>query len=198
MPEEVRARAPEPFFTTKERGTGLGLSTVREIAERHGARLEIETALGKGTCVSLFFPRAPEAEVRSAERRPATLPRGNETILLVEDDAAVRKVTRECLETLGYHVLEAGKGPEAFGVAATTPDAIALLLSDVVLPGSNGWQIYEALREGRPSLKALFISGYPGEALAWHGVAQKDLRLLQKPFAIQALAEKVREALDSA
>ena len=200
MPDEVRARALEPFFTTKELGTGLGLSTVRDIAERHGARLAIETSLGRGSCVSVFFPRAEEAPVRAAAavRAPGALAAGSETILLVEDDAAVRRVARECLEARGYTVLEAANGPEAFGVAATTPGEIDLLLSDVVLPGINGWQVYQALRESRPALKQLFISGYAREALAWHGVSQKDLRLLQKPFTIQALSQEVREALDCA
>jgi CheY-like chemotaxis protein len=198
MAEEIRSRAMEPFFTTKDLGTGLGLSTVRDIAERHGARLEIETSPGQGTCVSVSFPRAGEAEVPAlaAGRTQDALHRGTETILVVEDDPAVRDVVRECLAARGYTVLEAGNGPEALGIAATTPGTIALLLSDVVLPGSNGWQIYEALRESRPALKQLFISGYAGAALAWHGVGAKNLRLLQKPFTMQALSQQVREALD--
>jgi two-component system, cell cycle sensor histidine kinase and response regulator CckA len=199
MAEDVHSRATEPFFTTKERGTGLGLSTVREIAERHGARLEIETWPGQGTCVSVSFPRAGEAEVRAAAAGRTQGPShgGTETILVVEDDPAVRNVVRECLEARGYTVLEAGNGPEAFGIAATTPGEIALLLSDIVLPGINGWRIYEALRESRPALKQLFISGYAGEALAWHGVREKGLRLLHKPFTIEALTRQVREALDA-
>jgi PAS domain S-box-containing protein len=199
MAEDVRARACEPFFTTKDRGTGLGLSTVRDIADRHGARVEIDSAPGRGTCVSIYFPRRDEAAVRGGEAgpEPAAQPKGTETVLLVEDDAAVRRFTREALEAQGYTVLEAANGADAFGVAATEPGEIQLLVCDVVLPGVNGWLVYKALRQRRPALRRLFISGYARDVLTRHGVVEPAQRLLPKPFSIQTLAQKVREALDA-
>lgn len=198
MSAEVRAQALEPFFTTKDRGTGLGLSTVRDIVERHGAHLEIDSSLGSGTCVSVSFPRLPAAELRDAAAIPeGAPPGGNETLLLVEDDAAVRRVTSRSLESLGYAVLQAASGAEAFAISATTPGEIQLLLSDVVLPGMDGLRVYEALRRTRPKLRQLFISGYAGDVLASRGIVEREVRLLEKPFSLQSLAAAVRQALDA-
>jgi two-component system cell cycle sensor histidine kinase/response regulator CckA len=197
MSDDVRARAFEPFFTTKDRGTGLGLSTVRDIADRHGARIEVDSALGSGTCVNIEFPRAHETEARAGVGSfdAGGQPTGTETVLLVEDDPAVRRFTRDALESLGYTVLEAANGEDAVEAAATESGEIQLLVCDVVLPGLNGWLVYEALKQRRPALRHLFISGYARDVLTRHGVVEPALRLLKKPFSIQALAQKVREAL---
>jgi CheY-like chemotaxis protein len=197
MSEEVERHVFEPFFTTKEagQGTGLGLAVVLGIVEQSGGRVGVRSRPGEGTAFDIHLPRVRPPAADAAAGAPAPAPRGTETILLVEDDAAVRSLSRHVLERADYAVLEAASGDEALELAAAYPSPIHLLVTDVVLPGMGGRQVAEALRELRPEIKVLYVSGYTDDAVVRHGVLQEDVQFLQKPFPPQALAKKVREVL---
>jgi two-component system cell cycle sensor histidine kinase/response regulator CckA len=199
MTEEVKRKIFDPFFTTKEvgKGTGLGLSTVFGIVQQSGGHIEVDTELGRGTSFRIYLPSAGLAassgELNAA--RPA-LPVGNETILLVEDDATVSRMTRQALQMLGYRVLEARGGDEAIAISESHPDAIQMLLTDVVMPGISGRQVAEAVVQTRPAIKLLYVSGYTDDAVIRHGIQRSEVAFLQKPSTQTALALKVREVLD--
>jgi two-component system, cell cycle sensor histidine kinase and response regulator CckA len=190
----------EPFFTTKEpgKGTGLGLATVYGIVEQHKGWIEVSTQVGRGTEFRIFLPTIP-ADSPRVEVAPRTRPRGgNETILLVEDDPEVRKITQTILVRYGYHVLSAGNGPEAMSALEGAGRRIDLLLTDMVLPeGMHGLDVASAIRGAVPSVKIIFISGYSPE-LAGRAL---DLRpgeaFLQKPFELDGLLTLVRRCLDT-
>jgi PAS domain S-box-containing protein len=192
-------RAFEPFFTTKPegQGTGLGLSTVYGIAQQNGGFVHLESAPGQGTTVAVYLPRLATGEVvESPPVEPAAAAAGGETILLVEDETALRELGQELLEDLGYAVLSAASGPEALALAADAGRQIDLLLTDVVMPGMNGHELASRLREARPGLPVLYASGYTADAIAQHGVLEPGLDLIEKPFTAAALAARVRAALD--
>jgi two-component system, cell cycle sensor histidine kinase and response regulator CckA len=196
MDEATKARVFEPFFTTKEpgKGTGLGLATVYGIVKQSGGSIGVYSEPGHGAAFKVYFPVVAEsAAAVQAQPRPATL-HGTETVLVVEDEAEVRILTRTALENHGYTVLEASRGEEALEVADGHP--IHLLVTDVVMPGLNGRQVAESLRACQPALKVLFISGYTDDAVVRHGVLQAEAAFLQKPFTAAGLANKVREVLD--
>jgi two-component system cell cycle sensor histidine kinase/response regulator CckA len=200
MSEEVKARIFEPFFTTKApgKGTGLGLATVFGIVKQSGGCIEVYSEPGVGTSFKVYLPRAsgPISMGKSHQGlRPA--PGGNETILLVEDEDAVRALVRIVLQGGGYHVLEAADGDEALRVAQQQQGPIHLLVSDVVMPGLGGRQLSERLLALYPRMKVLFLSGYTDDAVVRHGILQEKVDFLQKPFSTNTLAEKVREVLDS-
>jgi PAS domain S-box-containing protein len=199
MSEEVRQRAFEPFFTTKPTGagTGLGLSMVYGFVKQSGGNIQIYSELEQGTSVRIFLPLA-ESVHTSEELAPGAgkidaMPRGSETILVVEDDARVRRVTTARLRSLGYEVIEADNGAAAFLLLAAHPK-IAMIFTDVVMPGGmNGDELAEAALTAKPDLKVLFTSGYAEPA-----VARQGLRVgawLKKPYTAAELAEKVREIL---
>ena len=199
MSEEVRQRAFEPFFTTKPTGagTGLGLSMVYGFVKQSGGHIQIYSELEQGTSVRIFLPLV-EAVQTSGELAPGAgemdaMPRGSETILVVEDDARVRRVTTARLRSLGYEVIEADNGAAAFALLAAYPK-IAMIFTDVVMPGGmNGDELAEAALAAKPDLKVLFTSGYAEPA-----VARQGLRVgawLKKPYTAAELAEKVREIL---
>jgi PAS domain S-box-containing protein len=199
MSEEVRQRAFEPFFTTKPTGagTGLGLSMVYGFVKQSGGHIQIYSELEQGTSVRIFLPLV-EAVQTSGELAPGAgemdaTPRGSETILVVEDDARVRRVTTARLRSLGYEVIEADNGAAAFALLAAYPK-IAMIFTDVVMPGGmNGDELAEAALAAKPDLKVLFTSGYAEPA-----VARQGLRVgawLKKPYTAAELAEKVREIL---
>ena len=200
MTPEVLARATEPFFTTKPagKGTGLGLSMVYGFAKQSGGHMNIYSEVGVGTTVRLYFPRARAA---IADAAPAgagrdAAPGGNETILVVEDEAAVRELAVATLTGLGYKVLEAANGRDALALTAATP-AIDLLFTDVVMPGGMGGQaLAEELRKSRPGLRVLYCSGYTENAILQQGRLNGDTGLLQKPYRRHDLARKVRAILD--
>ena len=200
MTEAVRSRLFEPFFTTKEpgQGTGLGLATCYGIVKQAEGHMAIYSEPGLGTTVSVYLPRgfAGPAEPRLAE--PAELPRGNETILLVEDEPAVRRIAARLLRAQGYHVLEAQDAAEAARLNDEHGAEIHLLLTDVVLPGTGGREIAEATRLRRPDIKVLFASGYTDDTILQHRLLHNDVALLQKPFSREAISRKVREVLDAA
>jgi CheY-like chemotaxis protein len=200
MTPEVKARIFEPFFTTKEKGkgTGLGLATVYGIVKQSGGSIEVYSELGVGTSFKVFLPCVEEAATpRTSQAGPPPAPRGNETVLLVEDEDAVRALARIILTNSGYAVLEASHGVEALRVAETHPGPIHLLVSDVVMPELGGPELAGRLLALHPETKVLFLSGYTDDAIVRHGILQENVNFLQKPFSTDALAKKVREVLGS-
>ena len=200
MSAEVLSHAFEPFFTTKEqgKGTGLGLATAYGIVAQSDGFITIESAPGLGTTFRIHFPRvAGRASVSSSGNRQRVSPRGAETILLVEDEPGVRRLSRTILESLGYHVLEAASGEKALEVARAHVGEIHLVATDVIMPGMSGRVLWDRLRPLRPRTRVLFVSGYTDDAIAPHGVLESGTAFLQKPFTPHGLAEKVREALDA-
>jgi PAS domain S-box-containing protein len=200
MDAATRARIFEPFFTTKGpgQGTGLGLAMVYGFVKQSGGHIDAESDVGRGTTFKVYLPRTDDV-VRPA--RPSedfvVLPRGTETVLLVEDQDAVRTFARHVLLAGGYVVLEARDGEEAVGVAQQCRGPIHLLVTDVVMPRMSGPQLAERLARDRPELRVLFVSGYADEAITRCGVSEAGSAFLQKPFTPVRLAQKVREVLDT-
>jgi CheY-like chemotaxis protein len=200
MPPEVLARAFEPFFTTKQpgRGTGLGLSTIYGFAQQSGGTATIYSEAGLGTTVSLYLPRAEENAQLSPPMRGAQIPAARgETVLIVEDNAAVRDVTRQRLADLGYVVVEAENGPAAIDALEAGVKA-DLVFSDVVMTGGlNGFDVARMVRERWPRTRILLTSGYPDDLLRGQDGEFQDLRILRKPYGRAELALKLREVLDA-
>ncbi len=198
MDAETQARVFEPFFTTKEKGkgTGLGLSTVYGIVKQSGGYITVYSEVGCGTTFKIYLPRITGEAPRAAKPAAAPPPTGSETILLVEDEEAVRAFTRSVLESQGYTVLEARDGAEALRLAQDHPGEIHLLVTDVVMPGLSGRALAERLAPARPTMNVLYLSGYTDNAIVHHGVLDDDIAFLQKPFTRDALARKVRAILD--
>lgn len=199
MSEEVKARIFEPFFTTKQRGrgTGLGLASVYGTIKQNKGDILCESEEGKGTVFTIYLPRVSQPLSQPQhEDLSAVWLRGNETILLVEDDPNVRRTTLITLQQLGYTVLEAKDGPDAVLVASNYTEPIALLLTDVIMPGIDGAVLAQELKRFHPDMKVLFMSGYPGEVIAQRGILASATSFLYKPFTPQALGQKVRALLD--
>ncbi len=200
MTPEVKARLFEPFFSTKppDKGTGLGLATVHGIVRQSGGDIRVETEPGKGSSFHVFLPRLADTG-DEAEPHPAaaSADRGTEVLLLVEDEDSIREPAAEILESRGYLVLPASDGAEALAVAQAHAGPIDLMITDVVMPGMNGNQLAEELRASRPGMRVLYISGYPEDAIAHHGVLDADKAFLQKPCPAAVLLRTVREVLDA-
>jgi CheY-like chemotaxis protein len=198
MDGPTRARLFEPFFTTKGpgRGTGLGLATVYGIVKESGGHVDVYSEPGCGTTVKVYLPLAEEEAPAPAPKVEPPLIPGKETVLLAEDEDALRAFTGQLLQDLGYTVLAAGDGKEALEVSARHRGPISLLVSDVVMPRMGGSQLAERLRVSRPGLRVLFVSGYADDAVVRHGVLRADAAFLQKPFTPNGLAAKLREVLD--
>jgi PAS domain S-box-containing protein len=200
MDAEVQSHLFEPFFTTKGRGkgTGLGLATCYGIVKQHGGNIWVYSEVGQGTTFKIYLPRAEEpADAAAPPAEPRALPRGKETVLVVEDEAAVRVLAARVLREQGYTVLEAGDGAEAMRVAAASaPSAIDLLLTDVVMPHMSGTAVAAQITARYPNLKVLFISGYTDSAIVHHGRLDEGVAFLHKPFTPPVLIRKVREVLD--
>ena len=198
MTPETKSRLFEPFYTTKEqgKGTGLGLAVVDGIVKQSGGRIDVYSEPGAGTTFKVYLPatRAQDASAPAlSDGRP---PRGSETVLLVEDEPAVREMTQAALQRHGYTVLSAASAAEALEIARANHGAIDVVLTDVVMPGMSGPQLVERLREDQPRLAALFMSGYTSDAVLRHGIETGEADFLQKPFSTSALATKLRQVLD--
>jgi PAS domain S-box-containing protein len=203
MTPEVRARLFEPFFTTKERdkGSGLGLPTVHGIVHQSGGGIAVDSEPGHGSRFRIYLPLAqrPAAAAPQPAPRPAqSLAHGSEIVLLVEDEQNIREPAAEILESRGYTVLSAADAAEALALCAGYAGRIHLMITDVVMPGMSGGQLAERLTQQRPDLKVVYISGYPEDAIAHHGVLSPDHVFLQKPFSAATLLDRVREVLDRA
>jgi CheY-like chemotaxis protein len=199
MDEQTRARIFEPFFTTKERGrgTGLGLATVYGIVRQSGGHIAVYSEPGCGATFKVYLPRAEDAAGDGRPMGPTeAAPTGSETVLLVEDEQAVRFLSRTLLERAGYRVLDASDPRQAAEVFHRQADRIDLLVTDVIMPGSNGPALFARLSAEQPSLKVLYMSGYPDDAIMQQGGLAADVVFLQKPFTADGLMCKVREALD--
>jgi two-component system cell cycle sensor histidine kinase/response regulator CckA len=201
MSAETRSRLFEPFFTTKEpgKGTGLGLATCYGIVKQSGGHITVDSEPGKGTTFRIYLPLATEPVAEpAAAPQSAEMPRGRETILLVEDEMVVRELAGMILEDLGYRVLSADHGEEALRLADQHGnEPLPLLLTDVVMPIMGGREVAERLRAKHPGLKVIFSSGYTDDAIAEPGLPDSATWFLEKPYTPDALARKVREALDA-
>jgi PAS domain S-box-containing protein len=196
MDAATQARIFEPFFTTKPgSGTGLGLATVYGIVKQSGGYIWVYSEPGRGTTFRIYFPRVEELPEAAAAPAPAESPGGHETVLLVEDQEALRGVVRESLEGLGYRVLEAPDGKGALELAAAAREPIHLLLTDVIMPRMSGVELAERLRARHEGLRVVFMSGYTDDVVTRSGLLAQRGRLLQKPFTTPVLARTLREAL---
>jgi CheY-like chemotaxis protein len=199
MDADVQARIFEPFFTTKElgKGTGLGLPTVYGIVKQAGGDIVVSSEPGRGTDFRLYFPRAEAAEESVVPEAPVTTEaHGSETILVVEDEEALRRLARRILESRGYTVLDAGNGRDAIDIMAQHGSSVDLVLSDVVMPVMGGRELVERLLPVYPFLRVLFMSGYTEDMMLRHRITELGIRVLEKPFTPDSLASAVRAALD--
>jgi PAS domain S-box-containing protein len=200
MDEQTKARLFEPFFTTKEKGkgTGLGLSTVYGIVKQSGGNIWVYSEPGRGTTFKIYLPRELGATPTTVTQAPgvATRVTGTETVLVVEDEEALRKVARRSLTSAGFTVLTAANGVEAIEVAARHAGEIQLLLTDVVMPKMSGRALAQELVKTRPAIRVLYMSGYTDNAIVHHGVLDTGTQFIGKPFTGTDLARKVREVLD--
>lgn len=200
MNDATKTHIFEPFFTTKGpgKGTGLGLATVYGIVKQCGGHIGVYTELGHGTSFKIYLPPV-EDKVSSGKslHDPKVAPHGNETVLLVEDEDAVRAITKLSLQSLDYTVLEARNGEEAVRICERHTEPIHLLITDVVMPEMGGRQVAERLAACKQGIKVLFLSGYTDDAVVRHGILQAEVAFLQKPFTPMALANKVRDVLDA-
>ncbi|MGA7553457.1 MAG: PAS domain S-box protein [Candidatus Acidiferrales bacterium] len=202
MDAETQAHIFEPFFTTKEKGkgTGLGLATVYGIVKQSGGYVWVYSEPGRGTSFKVYLPRIEDEQTargRDNKIEAKALPRGSETVLLVEDEKGVRELAREYLELTGYTVIAAEDGHTALELAAMHVGPIQLLMTDVVMPGISGRELAGRVKTIRPEIKVLFMSGYTDQAVVHHGILDTDAALLQKPFTMAALAAKLREILST-
>jgi PAS domain S-box-containing protein len=201
MDDETQSRIFEPFFTTKgAKGTGLGLSTVYGIVKQSGGFIFVDSQPHRGTSFRAYFPRVDGREDAAAAQDSPGLPRaehGQETILLVEDETNLRRLARQYLETQGYKILEAEDGAAALQIVDGYQGAIDLLLTDVIMPGMNGRELAARITELVPGVRVLYMSGYTENAVGQDGMLDAGINLLQKPFSLPALKDRVREVLDS-
>jgi CheY-like chemotaxis protein len=205
MDEDVKLHLFEPFFTTKGQGegTGLGLATVFGIVKHSGGHIQVASEVDEGTAFNVYLPRARSrgpGDVRRDLRRDLTRMEmergGTETVLVVEDERAVRDQAVLVLDSYGYDVLDAADGQAALDLSRSHEGPIDLLLTDVIMPGMNGRELADLLKPERPEMQVIYMSGYTGDAIAHHGVLTDKAAFLPKPFALEDLLRKVREVLD--
>jgi two-component system, cell cycle sensor histidine kinase and response regulator CckA len=194
MDAELQSHIFEPFFTTKEQGTGLGLATVYGVVKQSGGYLSVESEIGKGTTFRIYLPRVSQP----AEKINQIAPSGKKiaehrTVLLVEDEPALRKLTRKTLLDAGFTVLEAKDALEAIEIAKQSATHIDLLLTDVIMPRMSGRALAEALSPRRPEMRVIYMSGYSDGVIARHGVVEAELTILRKPFSRDELMRSVED-----
>jgi two-component system, cell cycle sensor histidine kinase and response regulator CckA len=198
MTPDVKARLFEPFFTTKGpgKGAGLGLATAYGIIKQSGGQIVVHSEPGIGSCFKVYLPAIAPWTQQAGAGDPARAEHGHETILLVEDEAGVRKLARLVLESHGYQVIEANSGAQAIEVVNSRNGPIHLVVTDVVMPQTSGSQLAQHLRGSHPDTKVLFMSGYTDDAVVRRGIIEAHTAFLQKPFTPHALIQKVRDVLD--
>jgi CheY-like chemotaxis protein len=200
MDEKIKAQIFEPFFTTKGigQGTGLGLSTVYGIVKQGGGTIFVYSEPGLGTTFKIYFPRvAGKAEQLARSHEAAGIPRGSETILVVEDDPHLRELTVSILLDAGYRVIAAGNAEAALDMVKASKPEIQLIVTDVIMPGKTGVELVALARAIHPNLRSLFVSGYTGDLVALRGGLVPETAFLEKPFTRSSLLKKVRSALQS-
>jgi signal transduction histidine kinase/CheY-like chemotaxis protein len=201
MSEDVKSKVFEPFFTTKEKGqgTGLGLSTVYGIVKQSHGDILVYSEENKGTTLKVYLPlvKQPTHESRKPVKNGKKLPRGKETILLVEDEDEVRNLTARVLQKQGYNVLKAKEGKSALSLAESYEGSIDLLVTDVIMPYMNGKALAEQLTTKRTDLKVLYISGHIDSMITQHGILEDNVEFLQKPFTADSLSHKIRSVFDN-
>ncbi|MBU5614980.1 ATP-binding protein [Geomonas azotofigens] len=198
MDEATRSRIFEPFFTTKGpgEGTGLGLSTVHGVVKQHQGSISVYSEPGRGTTFRIYLPRIDRVETAQPAPEAAAIPRGVGKILVVEDEKAVRDFLESALQDQGYSVVSVGSGPEALEACAGT--SFDLMVSDVIMPGMSGPELYRVIREQQPRLKVMFISGYPARSASLQDILQWDAPFLAKPFSAKVLLTKTHELMQAA
>lgn len=200
MSPEIKERIFEPFFTTKKKGagTGLGLSTVYGIIKQSGGEILVYSEPGKGTTFKILFPMVEKpAEDLGSEKENSKLPCGNETILVVEDEAGVRSLVFQILTGLGYKVISASNGEEALEICQGLENPIHLVLTDMIMPGMSGIEFVDKLKEVLQDFKVIYMSGYTDSTIAHYGILEKGIDLILKPLSIEKLAWKIRKVLDN-
>jgi two-component system cell cycle sensor histidine kinase/response regulator CckA len=195
MDAELRSHIFEPFFTTKGQGTGLGLATVYGVVKQSGGYISVDSEPGKGASFMIYLPRVADhaMKVRETEPQEKTIPE-HRTVLLVEDEQALRKLTRKMLLEVGFTVLDARDAFQAIEIAEQTETHIDLLLTDVIMPGMSGRALAERLSPQRPEMRVLLMSGYPDGVIANHGVVESGIAILRKPFSRDELMRSVEDA----
>jgi PAS domain S-box-containing protein len=197
MDKTVRDKIFEPFFTTKMsgRGTGMGLSVAYGIIKQHEGTIRVSSEPGRGAEFQIYLPARQDRRDEAAEKQELVLPRGTETLLLVEDDKEVRKINEHLLASVGYRVISASDGEEALELFGAH-ESIALAILDVIMPGMNGKELHDRLKLVRPGVKVLFASGYSADLLLQKGFVPEDVHFISKPFAAHQFLSKVRELID--
>jgi len=200
MDEETRSRVFDPFFTTKEKvgGTGMGFSTVYGIVKQNNGYVWVYSEPGKGTTFKVYFPRVAEDVTAGKEQAKVSDEiSGSETVLIVEDNDALRKLVKNVFWKYGYEILEAENGEKALNVSETHEGPIHLLLTDVVMPRMSGTDLSEKLRSIRPETRVIYMSGYTADAIVRNGILRQNINFIEKPFSLESLAKKVRQVLDN-
>ena len=198
MPREISDHIFEPFFTTKAsgKGTGLGLSTVYGIVQQCSGHIELKSVVGQGTEFRIYFPRVESPAEQNAQVEDSVLPGGSESVLVVEDDEAVRKFTTRVLDSLGYKVFEATNGLQAYEICTQRKAPFDLILTDVVMPQMSGREFIDRLREAGGIFKILYMTGFAQDMVTHHGIVEGEDPVILKPFTRESLALKVRYVLD--
>lgn len=198
MPPEIAAKIFEPFFTTKERGkgTGLGLATVHGIVSQHNGHIFVYSEPGQGTTFKCYFPVTDKAPEEKKAVKKSTMPRGSETVLVVDDEETIRHLVKDTLTPLGYRVIEARRGSEALEISRDASHGVDLLITDVIMQGMNGKELRDRYIEEFPGSRVILMSGYTGTIIAQHGIVVPGSAFIQKPFSPTQLAEQVRLVLD--